>query len=203
MGANTQLTLVIVVLAVVLGVAGYAQRQDRPAQAAAAATDDKAPINACALLSDQEVAAAVGAEVSPGQRHDEGEVGGVGDYASSGTYSSTCLWRFKADIETPSDPNLPMGGKRFAILNAILWPKGSGEAEKFLKSFHDAAEHEVIPGKPIPLTGIGDDALWWGDGVAARSGDTSFGVSVFLQNGDKPTQRAIEEGLAKKIAPRL
>jgi hypothetical protein len=50
---------------------------------------------------------------------------------------------------------------------------------------------------------IGDEGLWWGDGVAARKGDRSFGISVFLQNGDKAAQRKMEEALARKIASRL
>lgn len=181
------------------------KRMHETAQGAAGETDDamdSTPINACALLKDDEIAAVVGADVSPGQRRDDGEVGGKGDYAPMGTYSSTCFWQFHADAANEEDPNLPMGGRRFAILNAMVWPAGGGDAARFLQSFRDAFKHEIIPSDPVPVD-IGDEGLWWGDGVAVRKGDRSFGISVFLQNGDKPAQRKMEETLARKIAERL
>ena len=144
----------------------------------------------------------VGTKVTPGQRRDDGEVGGKGDYAPPGTYSSTCYWQFHADATGQDDPTLPMGGKRFAILNAMVWPAGGGYAHEFLQSFHDAFKKEIIPADPVAVD-IGDEGLWWGDGTAVRKGDKSFGVSVFLQNGDKPTQRKMEETLARKIVDRL
>jgi len=174
-----------------------------PAQAApqAVAANDGTPINACALLSDEEVSAAVGAKVTPAERRDDGEVGGQGKYAPAGTYSSTCFWQFHADASGIEDPNLPMGGRRFAILNAMVWPTEK-DASSFLQSFRDAFKEEIIPSDPIPVS-IGDEGLWWGDGTAVRIGTKSFGMSVFLQNGDKATQRKMEEGLARKIADRL
>jgi hypothetical protein len=172
-----------------------------PVQQAQAAVDDGTPINACALLSADEVSAVVGAKVSAGQRRDDGEVGGKSEYAPVGTYSSTCFWRFEADIGTEPDPQLPMGGMRFAILNAMVWP-ASTDAAKFLQSFHDAFKEEIIPSEPIPVQ-IGDEGMWWGDGVAVRKAAKTFGISVFLQNGDKPSQRKMEEALARKIEPRV
>ncbi len=169
---------------------------------AVAAPDDGTPINACALLSDEEVSAAVGAKVTPAERRDDGEVGGQGKYAPAGTYSSTCFWQFHADASGKDDPTLPMGGKRFAILNAMVWPTKE-DAASFLQSFRDAFKEEIIPNDPIALTGIGDEALWWGDGTAVRKGNKSYGMSVFLQNGDKASQRKMEEGLARKIEGRI
>jgi hypothetical protein len=180
------------VLAVALCFTAGAQAADAP---------KNAPINACALLSDAEVSAAVGAKVTAGERKDAGDVGGSGDYAGKGTYSSTCFWRFVTDGPAPNDPNKPMGGASFAILNAMQWPKGSGEAKKFLESFYEAAKNGVIDQTPVALK-IADDAIWWGDGVAVRKGDRSFGISVHIP-GERPKQRAMEEALAKKIAPRL
>ena len=133
---------------------------------------------------------------------DGGEVGGKGDYAPPGTYSSTCFWRFLSDSPALDDPSLPMEGRRFAILNAMTWPKGGGYAHQFLQSFRDAFKHEIIPNDPITID-IGDEALWWGDGTAVRKGDTSFGVSVFLQSGDKAEQRKMEESLARKVVGRI
>ena len=95
-----------------------------------------------------------------------------------------------------------MGGATFAILNAMQWPVGSGEAKKFLESFYDAAKNGVIDLTPVQLK-IADDAIWWGDGVAVRKGDRSFGVSVFWPDKKREERRIFEEALARKIAPRL
>ncbi len=187
-----------------LAVFSYDQSKGIAATAgkAQAAGGQNAPINACALLADDEVSAAVGAKVTPGERRDAGEVGGKGDYAPLGTYSSTCFWQFSADAVGDDNPTLPMGGKRFAILNVMVWPAGGDDSAKFLQSFRDAFKHDIIPSDPIPVD-IGDEGLWWGDGVASRKANKSFGVSVFLQNGDKASQRKMEEGLARKIVGRL
>jgi hypothetical protein len=200
------LTVIAVVALAGVAAFSYQQTQNLSGQARmkeAALTDpmDSTPINACALLTDDEVSATVGAKVTPGQRRDDGEVGGKGDYAPAGTYSSTCFWTFHVDGGV-DDPNLPMGGRRFAILNAMVWPAGGGDAAKFLQSFRDAFKEELIPSDPVAVD-VGDEGLWWGDGVAARKGDRSFGISVFLQNGDKASQRQMEEALARKIAGRL
>jgi len=205
------LTVIAVVALAGVAALSFQQTQDLPSgprmrEASLTASDgdpmDSAPINACTLLTDEEVAAVVGAKVTPGERRDDGEVGGKGDYAPPGTYSSTCFWQFHADASGIDDPNLPMGGRRFAILNAMVWPAGGGDAAKFLQSFRDAFKEEIIPSDPVTVD-IGDEGLWWGDGVAARKGDNSFGISVFLQNGDKASQRQMEEALARKIAGRL
>ncbi len=179
---------VAVAVATVLSVASFSSRAEA------------GPADACALLTDREVATTMKLEVMPADRRDDGALDSRPGY--EGAYSSTCVWRV-VDDKGAENIDLPMNGMRFVILNAITWPKDSGKAANFLHSFHEAAEQEVIPTKPIPLKGIGDDALWCGDGVAARKGDVSFGVSAFLQNGDKDAQRAMEEALAKKIAGRL
>jgi hypothetical protein len=189
---------VVAAVAVVLGVASMSARTS--SAQSGSALNSEGYVDACALISDQEVASTLKLDVNPADRQDDGKLDDRPGY--EGSYSSTCVWRVAVDKDKDS-AELPMAGMRFAILNAITWPKDSGKAANFLQSFHDAAEHDIIPTKPIPLKGIGDDALWWGDGVASRVGDVSFGVSVFLQNGDKETQRAMEEALAKRIAGRL
>lgn len=165
----------------------------------ASAQEKGAEIDACTLLTEAEVEAAIGREVDAGHRRDAGRTGD-GAYPDTGSYSSTCLWRVTADRDK-ADPRRPLGGASFVILNAMTWPPGSGESKKFLQSFRDAAEHNVITSKPVALE-IGEEALWWGDGVAVRNGDTSFGISVFLV-GERPKQRGFEEALAAKIVPRL
>jgi hypothetical protein len=49
---------------------------------------------------------------------------------------------------------------------------------------------------------IGDDSLWWGDGVAVRKGDISYGVSVHSVS-QRSLERQMEETLASKIVERL
>jgi len=157
-------------------------------------------INACTLLTDDEVAAVLGAKVNPGELHDSGTIES-GSYVSAGTYSSTCLWRVASEGPPPSDPNLSLGGASYAILNAMQWPAGSGQARNFLQSFRDAAKEGLIDQLPVALK-IADDALWWGDGVAVCKGDRSFGISVHLVGG-RSKERGMEEALAQKIVARL
>jgi len=59
----------------------------------------------------------------------------------------------------------------------------------------------LVDAKPIPVK-AGDDALFWGDGVAVAKGDISFGVSVHVGT-DKKAEQAMEEALARKIVPKL
>jgi hypothetical protein len=208
--ASTGWSIVAVVALAGIAAASYGQAHkvvgaggaapSRGMQTAANAPKD-APINACAFLKDAEIKEIVGLEMTAGERHDDGEVGGS-EKIPTGTYSSTCLWRAKLDVDKEPDPALPMGGTRFVILQAMAWPKAENAAD-FLAGFHDAFKEHIIPSAPVPVEGIGEQALWWGDGVAARKGPTSIGVSVFLQNGDKPTQRLMEEMLAKKIVARV
>ena len=175
-------------LAVALLFSGAAQAAEAPA---------KAPIDACALMTDAEVAAVIGAKVLPGKRMDEGFVAG-------GQYSGTCVWRMVTAGAAPNDPDKPMGGATFAILNAMQWPAGSGKSKEFLESFFDAAKNGVIDQTPVQLKiATAEDAIWWGDGVAVRKGDRSFGVSVFIPGKPRAERRVLEESLARKIAPRL
>jgi hypothetical protein len=115
-------------------------------------------------------------------------------------YSSTCLWRVSADRDV-NKPGQPLGGKRFAILNVQSWPAGTGAGKSFVRGFKAAAEQHEIAHKPEDLK-IGDEAVWWGSGVAVYKGDYSFGISVHLP-GDAPKERGMEETLAKQIVGRL
>ena len=84
-----------------------------------------------------------------------------------------------------------------AILNVFSWPPGSQEAGSFLQKFRDAAESNLIPSKPVPLK-IADEALWWGDGVAVKSGTVAFGISVHLV--ERPPEGATDGGDAGREA---
>jgi hypothetical protein len=149
-------------------------------------------VDACSLLTADEIAATVGTKVGPGDRTDDG----LGD---DGGYSSTCMWRIprKPDTDISAQP----GPGSYAILNVRSWPAGSKGAKAYLADFYHAAETNLIDSKPVPVK-VGEDGLWWGDGVAVRKGKVSFGVSVHFVNG-RPLERGMEEDLAKKIAAKL
>ena len=164
---------------------------------AAGAAHKATPIDACALLTSDEVSEVIGVKVDAGSRRDDGW---VDNDSTHGAYSSTCFWRATADRNL-ADPSLSMGGASYAILNVFSWPPGSNEAGSFLQKFRDAAESNLIPSKPVPLK-IADEALWWGDGVAVKSGTVAFGISVHLVGG-RPKERQMEETLGAKLAGRV
>ena len=157
---------------------------------AAVVAQDGAARDACALIAKDEVAAVAGGKVEAAQRKDAGTT-------DDGAYSSTCLWVVTGGPALPAKPNAPFGGASFAMLNTISWPAGSGMAKKYLDDFRDAAKQDLIDQSPVTVH-AGDEALWWGDGVAFRRGDVSFGVSVHVGT-DKKAEQAMEETLAKKI----
>lgn len=148
-------------------------------------------INACEFLKPAEISRVLGVAVDGGRRQDEG-------VQKDGSYSSSCIWMIK---NQKLDPSARLGGRRFVILNAMQWPEGRNMAGKFLQAFRDSAAKGVIPNKPTPRK-FGDEALWWGDGLAVRKGDVSFGVSVFMPS-DKARTSALEEKLAPIILRRI
>src|SRR5690606_2614261 len=142
-----------------------------------------------------EISKTIGFPVDKGTRQDAG-------YQADGSYSSACVWVIQQGKAVKPDPSAPLSGKSFAILNAIQWPAGSGLASTFLEAFHKAAASGVIPAKPTPRN-FGDEALWWGDGLAVRKGDVSFGVSVFMPGSKARPPAQLEEQLAPHILKRL
>lgn len=151
-------------------------------------------IDACALLEKSEVEAALGGDVTPGERNDSGL---LTDGAEAGVYSSTCVWR-AVGAQSPGGASLD--GVDYVIVNAMQWPPEK-DPEAFLQTFRDFAAQGVIAHDPVPLA-IGDAALWWGDGVAVAKDRTSYGISVRLV-GEREKRRIAEEALAKTIALRL
>jgi hypothetical protein len=154
-----------------------------------------AALDACSLIAPADVAAVTGGKIARGERNDSGETN------EGGGYSSTCIWIVDGLAKLPETQDAPFGGASFAMLNTIVWPSGSGLAKKYVNDFRDAAKQDLIDATPIPVK-AGDDALFWGDGVAVAKGDISFGVSVHVGT-DKKAEQAMEEALAQKIVPKL
>lgn len=184
-------------LACLCAVGAWGVALSGPASAAKAApveTTPVQPINACTLLERDEIAKVIGLPVKAGVRKDEGLV-------TNGAYSSACVWEVEVENPNRDDPQAPMGGKNFVILNAMRWP--AGLAHTFLDEFRRAEINHDIPGKTSPRK-FGDDALWWGDGLAVYKGNVSFGLSVFLPPSDKrPPKGVFEERLAPQVLHRL
>jgi hypothetical protein len=139
-------------------------------------------IDACGLLSSEDIATDLEKPVGPPQRKDFGPVKG-------GAYSSVCMWSIDGEA------------RRFVILNVIRWPTGKAMAKQYLDAFYTAAAKGDIPHQPVPRS-LGDQALWWGDGLAVREGDVSFGISVFAPRGERKGGE-IEEVLAHRVLEAL
>lgn len=165
------------------------------APAPAAPEGKPAPINPCALLTTDEVSAAMSQSVESGQLS-------VTGLTPDGAYSTTCLWAVALPPGTNPDPTKSLGGRSFDILHVMNWAGGADDARKFLDSFRKAfADHE-INSRPVVVQVGADEALWWGDGVAARKNGVSFGISV-ASAGDRAARRPKAEGLARLVVQRL
>jgi hypothetical protein len=153
------------------------------------------PIDPCGLLTAAEVSTALGQAAAPGQFTDNG-------VTKDGARSTTCLWSVALAPGAAPDPAKSLGGRSFAILNVINWPGGPADARKFLDGFRTAFTDGAIGSRPVPVEVGADEALWWGDGVAARRDGISFGMSV-ASAGDRAARRPKAEGLAKLVSRRL
>lgn len=159
------------------------------------AAPSPARIDACALLEPAQIASVIGQPVEAGQRRDAG-------LETNGAWSSSCVWLLTAERDAGLERGAPLGGRSFVILNAMQFPAGSGRAHEFLDSFREAADSGVLPRAPAARK-VGDDALWWGDGLAVRRRDTSFGLSVHLPRARPGVAGAFEEKLAPLIVKRI
>jgi hypothetical protein len=163
--------------------------------APAIAQTGPAAIDPCGLLTADEVSAAMERSVESGRFADNG-------VTKDGARSTTCLWAVALPPGVAPDPSRSLGGREFAILNVIHWPGGPSDAQKFLDGFRSAFEQGHISSNPVDLDIGADEALWWGDGVAARRGGVSIGMSV-ASAGDRELRRPRAEGLARVIVKRL
>lgn len=179
----------------VLSVGAIGLSQLMPTATEVSTIKGAAPLNACSFLAAEDIEPVIGIQVDTGVRHDAGYVDQEAAPGES-AYSSTCLWRISSDRDA-NDPSAPLGGARFVILNMMSWPDDVS-ASGFLQSFHQAVASGVISVSPVPLE-IGDESLWWGDGVAVRLSNVSFGISVHILS-PKDEERNYEERLASRIA---
>lgn len=163
--------------------------------AVAAPGDPPAAIDACALLTPDEVSAAVGNPVEAGQAFDNG-------ITNQGAHSTTCMWAAVPSLGFIPDPRLRLGGRGFVIISLMNWPGGPSDARRFLEDFQKAFLEHGIDSKPVAVDVGADESLWWGDGVAARKNGVSIGVSV-AQFGDRATRQPQAESLARLIVKRL
>jgi hypothetical protein len=152
-------------------------------------------IDACALLHASEISHVIGLRVGTGVREDAG-------VQADGSYSSSCVWIIELKQGAAIDPAGPLGGRSFVILNSFRWPAGSHLAGSYLDSFRRAAANGDIPGKTRPRP-LGDEALSWGDGLAVRVGDVSFGVSVFIPGLGAASADRFEEQFAQRTLRQL
>jgi hypothetical protein len=160
-------------------------------QSTGAHAQNAAEIDACRLLSVDEIAVDVGWRVLAPERKDFG-------VTDDGAYSSVCIWKAAGTDGMAMPDDAPA---QFVILNAVRWPAGKNMARNFLDAFYAAAEKGDIPRKPVARA-LGDDALWWGDGLAVRQSDVSFGISVFPPSREHEPGK-IEEALARRILTKI
>lgn len=163
-----------------------------PVFALPAHADVPAPISACKLLSADEIAQVIGRKVGTPISREGSE--------AEGSASSVCIWRVAEDSDRTT-VDAPLQGSNYVMLNAWSWEPGNPGPRNFLQEFRDAAKNNLIDSTPVPVA-VGDEGLYWGDGVAVRKGSKNFGISVHLQDG-KPTEQAMETALAKKVLERL
>jgi hypothetical protein len=157
----------------------------------AAASAEPPHIDACALLAPEQIARVIGQPVDAGVRQDFG-------LESNGAWSSSCVWKLTAERNSSA----PMTRRSFIILNAMQYPPGSGRAHEFIDSFRDAAASGVLANN-FATRPFGDEALWWGDGLAVRKRDASFGLSVHLPGAVPTVAGTWEEGLAPLVLQQL
>ncbi|MET0281876.1 MAG: hypothetical protein ABW278_12255 [Steroidobacteraceae bacterium] len=158
------------------------------------AASDSSSIDACALLQPAEIARVLPGFVADGVRRDAG-------VESNGAYSSSCVWVVHVSKPPQPEERLILKGRSYVILNAMQWPAGAGKAGSFLASFHEAKASGVLTGELVPKS-FGDEALWWGDGLAIRRRDMALGLSVHDISGSA-VPGASEEQLAPLLLQRI
>ena len=163
---NAGMTMIVVSVTALLSLPAFA--------------DAPKPVDACTLLTVDEIASVTGQKV--------GQAIAREGAAAEGSAPSVCIWRVASDSDRAT-VDAPLQGSNYVMLNAVSWVPGNPGPTKFVQEFRDAAKQNLIDQTPVPVQ-VGDEALYWGDGVAVRKGTYSFGISVHLQGG-KPTEQAM------------
>lgn len=158
--------------------------------------DASKSFDVCRLLSAADIRAELGIDVATGQLHD------IGFDEKLAAHSWSCIWFFREQTSGSSDSYQMNDGKRFVILNLMRWSKRDNRAYEYLQGFRRAAETGELPRAPMTRS-MGEEALWWGDGLAVRQGLVGFGVSVFPAPNFVAYPGEIEEKLASRILEKL
>ncbi len=151
------------------------------------------PVDACALLSDEEVGAAFARTFSPAE---SGPPVGGGEKQGAMTL---CSWE-SPGAEVAGDFGASIRNTVFINLMVWSWPAGGGGGEGYMKSFIDAARAQNLP-EPEPVT-LGEAAHWTGDMMNVRQGDVTMTLSL---SGpiDAAALRTAAESLARSALGRL
>lgn len=153
-------------------------------------------VDACQFLTPAEISSALRVSVLEGQRQD------LGFDEKLAAYSSTCIWLIAEDRDDSEQSEALFGGRRFVILNAMQWAESDNRAHEYLEGFYRAARSGELPKAPVPRS-LGEESLWWGDGLAVREGNVSFAISVFPTINGPQSPGLVEEQLAGKILAKL
>ncbi len=145
-----------------------------------------AEIAACPLITDAEFQKALGTAMGDGK---EREPVGGGDNEGRMT---GCVW--------DSSPDAP--GGTIATLLVWSWPSGSGGPTNYLESFRQAAKESKDLQTPEPVS-LGDEALWDGNTLHARTGDISFSVTVSAKGLDDTQRKTDSQALAENVLSKL
>jgi len=127
------------------------------------------PVEACVLLTNEEVGAAFARTFSAAE---PGRSAGGGENQGAMT---SCIWE-SPGAEVAGDIGASMRNTVLINLMAWSWPAGSGGSEKYMESFVEAAKTFSLP-EPVPVT-LGDAAHWNGETMNVKKGDVTLTLTL-------------------------
>jgi hypothetical protein len=179
----TKAVPLVLLAAATLAATGCSEQSSSTTQVASGGDTGAATIEACTLLTEQDITAATGTALGSGQ-----EQMSAGGGENEG-YMTSCNWR------TPDDADA------FGLVSLIVWswPPGTNGAANYIDAFRKAAEEydDVPEPERLPL---GDEGLWDGQTVNVRKGDTAFMLGA---SGDSFDPKAASLALAANVLSRL
>lgn len=141
-------------------------------------------IDACSLLTPDQVQAVVGQPFKPARN---GSTAGGGKNEGAMT---SCHWDAASEAVRAPD----------VTLMVWTWPAGTKGAQNYIHSFSDAHKQDASIPEPEPVS-LGDEAIWDGMGVDVRKGDVNFSLAII--GPDKATARKATMELARKVLDKL